>query len=304
VIETTIVYAVIILLAFGLSYWAYRAQGDRSARVGLLLLFGFPGGLIAVAGLVMAVTGRSLGPPLLAFGLAMLLPLLTPVRRVIARITPIEPTSAVDMTGLCILLPVIAVLLVQTASNREPPDSLDAVRSIDLVLQAIFEAALAFAAVGWPVARSLTAAVRRLGLVRPTWRTPVAAVGFLVAAFILYAVVGVVAQIVQPEIFDELNRVTNDLTAGVQNPWGAALLGMSAGIGEEAIFRGALQPRFGIPLTSVAFALLHAPQYGFSLIILGLFMVSVVLGVERQRYGTSASMITHALYNFVAVLAQ
>ncbi len=303
-IETIVVYAVIILLAFGLSYWAHRAQDDRSARVGLYLLFGFPGALITVAGLVMTVTGRDLGPPLLGFGLAMLLPLMTPVRRAIARFTPIVPDSAVDMTGLCLVLPVIVILLIQTASNRDTPTSLEAVRSIDLVLQAVFEAALALAAVGWPVARSLTAAARRLGLVRPTWRTPVAAVGFLAAAFVLYGVVGIVAQVLQPEIFDDLNRVTNDLTAGVQNPWGAALLGMSAGIGEEAIFRGALQPRFGIALTSVAFALLHAPQYGFSIIILGLFAVSVVLGLERQRYGTVASMITHALYNFVAVLAQ
>jgi membrane protease YdiL (CAAX protease family) len=52
------------------------------------------------------------------------------------------------------------------------------------------------------------------------------------------------------------------------------------------------------------FAVLHAPQYGLNFAILGLFGVSVVLGLLRARFGTTAAMITHALYNFLAVLAQ
>ena len=77
-------------------------------------------------------------------------------------------------------------------------------------------------------------------------------------------------------------------------PLGALVLGIAAGAGEEALFRGALQPRYGIVLTSIVFALLHAPQYGLNMAVLGLFGVSVVLGVARNRYGTTTAMIAHS----------
>jgi hypothetical protein len=49
--------------------------------------------------------------------------------------------------------------------------------------------------------------------------------------------------------------------------------------------------------------MLHGPQYGFNLALLGLFGVSIILGLERKYVNTSAAMITHALYNAVQVLA-
>ena len=54
---------------------------------------------------------------------------------------------------------------------------------------------------------------------------------------------------------------------------------------------------------SVFFALVHAPQYGLNLAILALFAVSVVFGLVRSRYGTTASIIAHALYNALQLLA-
>ena len=44
--------ATALLGALGLAYWAYRAQDDRSARVGLYLLFGIPAVLLVLAGLL------------------------------------------------------------------------------------------------------------------------------------------------------------------------------------------------------------------------------------------------------------
>ena len=44
---------------------------------------------------------------------------------------------------------------------------------------------------------------------------------------------------------------------------GILTLGLAAGIGEETLFRGALQPRFGLLITSLLFALLHS-QYGIT----------------------------------------
>ena len=303
-IVTLVVYVAAALSAFGLAYWAYRARADRSAFVGLYLLFGVPGGLLALAGLAWLVSGDDLGILLLLLGLGLSLPLLAPIRRLVAAVTPMDPDSPVDMTGLCLLLAVMAILGYTIGVSPETPEDLESVGLVDIVLQAAVQVALAYAAVGWWFVRSFGEATARLGIVRPTWRTPLAAVGYLVVAVVLYAIVGAVAQQVQPEIFEDLDSVTEDITAEVRNPVGAVVLGASAGIGEEAIFRGALQPRFGIVLTSITFALLHAPQYGFTLIILGLFLISVVLGVERRRLGTTAAMVTHGLYDFLAVMAQ
>lgn len=303
---TVLVYGALLAVAFGLAFWAFRARDDRSALVGLYLLFGFPGGLLSLAGLALIVRGNDLGPVLLPVGIGMAAPLLKPFRVGLAKVIPIDSSSAVDMTGLCLLLPMLGSLFVSGVMNSSPPDAgeLSGVSSFDLITQAVFLVGLAYVAVGWRVVRRFVDATYRLGFHAPTWRMAAASIGGLVAALIVYGAIAAVAQATEPELFDDLEQVTDDMTRGNQNVAGAALIGLSAGIGEEAMFRGAMQPRFGIALTSIAFALFHAPQYGLSLIILALFAVSVVLGLERKYFGTTASMVTHALYNFMAVVAQ
>ena len=123
------------------------------------------------------------------------------------------------------------------------------------------------------------------------------------ASFVVAGLAGYAAQQLEPGLNEALDEVVNQMTAQVQNPLGAVILGASAGIGEEAIFRGALQPRYGLIIPSLLFALLHGPQYGFNLALVGLFGVSIILGLERKYVNTTASMITHAIYNAIQVLA-
>jgi membrane protease YdiL (CAAX protease family) len=77
---------------------------------------------------------------------------------------------------------------------------------------------------------------------------------------------------------------------------GVLTLGLAAALGEESIFRGALQPRFGLVLTAILFALLHS-NYGITLSTVLVFGVGLVLGVLRLRYNTTTSMFSHAIYN-------
>ena len=77
---------------------------------------------------------------------------------------------------------------------------------------------------------------------------------------------------------------------------GILTLGLAAALGEETVFRGALQPRFGLIFTTVLFALLHS-TYGISLATLIVFGVGLVLGLLRMRYNTTTSMVAHAVYN-------
>lgn len=302
-VASIVIFLVVLGAAFGLSYWAFRARHDRSAYVGLYLVFGFPGLLLAVAGLALAIYGREGGLILLAVGLGLGLPLLRPVRKLFARVTPIDAASPVDMTGLCLVLALSGFFVVSLAINPEPPDENFAVGVDDLIVQVLAEVALAYAAVGWWFHRNARAAGERLGLRWPSVRGWLAALGFVVLGFMVNGLAGVLTQWLQPEFYADIERVTDDITSGVQNPVGALVLGLSAGIGEELLLRGALQPRFGIVLTSIFFALLHT-QYGFSIVMVGLFATGVLLGLERKYFGTVAAIVTHTIFNALVVLAQ
>jgi membrane protease YdiL (CAAX protease family) len=305
-VQVVIVAAVTVLLAYGLSYWAFRAQADRSAIVGLYLVLGFPALFIAAIGLAVSTVGGNLqiGIPLMLTGLGFALPLAKPFRRLLARVTPLDPDSAVDMTGLSLLLGLIAFLATFAFSSgaQAPPTDIPSVSYLELIAQNLAFVGIAYAAVGGGFFRTWRKATERLGLVTPTWIGLGAALAALIACFAVLLATSAVAQALQPHLNEQLDKVVNDITAGMQNPLGAVLIGVSAGIGEETLFRGALQPRYGIALVSILFALVHAPQYGLNVTILGLFVISVIFGLLRNRYGTTASIATHALYNAIQVL--
>jgi uncharacterized protein len=300
--------ATALLGALGLAYWAYRAQDDRSARVGLYLLFGIPAVLLVLAGLAVLAQGDAvLAPLLLLVGIGLGLPLLRPVRVVLARVTPLDPDSTIDMSGLCVVLGLLGVFIANSlapmASSPPDEDLIPSVGLLELLVQAAFFLAIAYIAVGLPYWRDLRAATERLGIVAPDARTIGIAVVATFAAFLVAALAGLIQQQLDPELSESLNEIVDQMTGQVQNPIGALVLGASAGIGEEAIFRGALQPRFGILIPSLLFAMLHGPQYGFNVALLGLLGVSIILGLERKYVNTTAAMITHALFNAVQVLA-
>ena len=78
-------------------------------------------------------------------------------------------------------------------------------------------------------------------------------------------------------------------------------IALAAGFGEELLFRGALQPLIGIWFTSVLFVLVHTRAYRFHnfskrvvVQALGIFAVSVVLGVIAKFVGLVTAMVVHA----------
>jgi len=305
-VQLLIATATALLGALGLAYWAYRAQTDRSALVGLYLLFGIPAGLLLLAGAAVLLSGdRVLGPLLLLIGLGFGLPLLRPIRKMLARITPLDPDSAVDMTGLCMVLGLLGFCVGTSLAPMadEPPELIPSVGIAELLVQAAAFVAVAYLAVGFPYWRDLSSATERLGIVAPDARTIGIAIAATFASFVVAAIAGLISQQFEPGLSESLDEAVDQITAQVQNPIGAIVLGASAGIGEEAVFRGALQPRLGIIIPSLLFMMLHGPQYGFNLALLGLFGVSIILGLVRKHVNTTAAMITHALFNAVQVLA-
>jgi membrane protease YdiL (CAAX protease family) len=300
--------AAFLALALGLAYWAYTAQADRSALVGLYLLFGIPAALLTAAAIVVYTRGdTTLAPLLLSVGLGLGLPLLRPFRSLLARVTPLDPASAIDMAGLCLVFGFLGLFpLLSVVQFQGEPPSAEAIGSVgvaEIVIQNVALLLLAYVAVGVRIWRSWPEATERLGIVRPDLRTIGIALAATLVALLVAAAFGLLAQQLDPTLGGSLDEVVSQMTEQFQNPLGALILGASAGIGEEAVFRGALQPRYGIVIPSLLFMVLHGPQYGLNVLLLSLFAVSIILGLERKYVNTTAAMITHALFNALQVLA-
>ncbi|CAA9469004.1 MAG: hypothetical protein AVDCRST_MAG12-600, partial [uncultured Rubrobacteraceae bacterium] len=112
---------------------------------------------------------------------------------------------------------------------------------------------------------------------------------------------------VQPGLYREVGEISGTLFDPRGMGVGAAvlfalLIGVGAGLGEETLFRGAVQPVLGILPASVLFASMHV-QYGPSLLLGYIFVLSIGLGYLRRRFNTTASFLAHAGYNFVSVMA-
>ena len=65
-----------------------------------------------------------------------------------------------------------------------------------------------------------------------------------------------------PTIAENVGRINDQALANIGGLGAAAVAAILLGIGEEVLFRGAIQPRYGVFLTALAFAALHT-QYGF-----------------------------------------
>lgn len=81
----------------------------------------------------------------------------------------------------------------------------------------------------------------------------------------------------------------------------ALFLALTTGIGEELLFRGAVQPIFGNVWTSVIFALFHA-QYTLTPAVVIIFCVSLGFGWLRTRFNTVSAMVAHFIYNLMGFL--
>jgi membrane protease YdiL (CAAX protease family) len=94
------------------------------------------------------------------------------------------------------------------------------------------------------------------------------------------------------------------------NGWNPLWIALAAGIGEELLFRGALQPVIGVWLTSVLFVLAHTRAYRFDGIsrrvliqAAGVFAVSMFLGFVAQYIGLFAAMTIHTAIDVVGLYA-
>ncbi len=298
--------AVLLLVlggVYGLLLWSRKAQTDRSAYVGLYLLFGLPGILLTVAGLALVANGHDNGWFVTALGLAFTLPLLRPIREVMSYLTPLDSASPIDMMGLGVVLALVVYFsYVMSLGPAEGEDTL-AVTVASQLVNVIFFVAVAYVAVGSGMYRTAGEATRRLGITRPTLPDVVVGVVAVVPTFALSVMGSMLTLYFQPELFEDLGDTMEQMSAGTELTIVSLLLFASAGIGEEILFRGAIQPRFGIVITAAFWALVHT-QYQLTFVVLGLFLVGILFGLIRKYMSTTPAIIAHALYNAAVVALQ
>jgi len=77
---------------------------------------------------------------------------------------------------------------------------------------------------------------------------------------------------------------------------------LSAGLVEEGFFRGFLQPRIGIPLSTAFFALAHL-SYGQPFMLIGITLLSLIYAfLVRWRQNLWPAIAAHALFDGVQLL--
>jgi membrane protease YdiL (CAAX protease family) len=221
------------------------------------------------------------------------------VRAWLARFLSIDVGSPVHALALALFVVLFGFnatyqlatdVLSQTVANVGPLTPLDLVaQEVPLLLAGI-------AGVGWLLRRSSGPTLARLGVVAPRWWQVALALAAAGAFYAFSNGIELVSQALTPDLAHKVDAANQRLFGGLDNPVGILTLALAAGICEEILFRGALQPRFGIVLTSLLFSSVHT-QYGLSFDTLGVFVISCGLGLLRRFFNTTTSLMCHVCYD-------
>jgi membrane protease YdiL (CAAX protease family) len=200
-------------------------------------------------------------------------------------------------------------LLVFALAPDEMGDALVSAGRLSPVIFLLGELPLAVVAilgVGLGIRRGFRESLTRLGYGPVTLPQLGFVALFVVGSLLLYFAFSWLFFALQPDLADQVTEVSESIFSpqGL-GPIGlvlfALLIGVGAAFGEETLFRGAIQPALGITLTSILFASIHL-QYGPSVLLIYIFVISVGLGFLRKRYNTTTTFLAHAGYNFSSTL--
>ncbi|MGM0635353.1 MAG: CPBP family intramembrane glutamic endopeptidase [Bacteroidota bacterium] len=110
--------------------------------------------------------------------------------------------------------------------------------------------------------------------------------------------------ILQASYFDKVNQFFGDFFSKLELSWPDVLFySFCAGVGEEILFRGAIQPFIGIWPTALVFVLLHGyiTPKDIPKSVYGVFLVliSAGFGYLMKYYGIYAAAAAHFIYDVV-----
>lgn len=222
-----------------------------------------------------------------------------PVLGWIARRLPVRPQSPVHRLALVLTV----VLVISQLATQLSTDVLTAqaqhgssLSRLDLILQEVPFLLAAVIGVGFLVRRGPRATMVRLGLVRPAAWQVLAGLALAGAFYGFGTGMDRLAEVVTPGLAHKVQAATDRLFAHLGDPVGILTIAVAAGICEEALFRGAIQPRLGLIWVAIVFTSVHT-QYGLSIDTLAVLVLAGGLGLIRRFANTTTSMLCHVVYN-------
>jgi uncharacterized protein len=229
-------------------------------------------------------------------------------RQLLARLVPLRAESAVHALALvfCGLLVGNSAYTLSQGGLEGILETTYAASLYEVVAQQLLFILLAFFGAGLLVRRDNESLNERLGLKPVTWGQVWYGLKWIVIlAFFQWGVAAVWA-LVDPDQLELLEAISAEMFGEFTSVWDWFVLSLAAGFGEELLFRGALQPVFGLTATSFLFAIAHV-QYGITPITFVILVIGFALGYIRQKTSTSIAIFVHFGYNFfismVALLA-
>lgn len=252
------------------------------------------------------VIGMGLWIPSLV-GILLLVPF---VRRLLSEIINIDALSPVHAVTLSLTMLVVIQLMITlgigleniagaaSQANENSTDENGLGMIATLWVQQLGTALIGLIGVGWAIRRDWSTSLKRLGITALTSHQLATGIGIgLIMVPVVMLLEFVSRQLLGLGVDPGVEALTEELLGPLmQTPLGILTIGLAAAIGEETIFRGAAQPRLGLILTAVIFAIVHS-NYGLSISTVIVFVLGLVLGYIRIRHNTSTAMVIHAVYN-------
>lgn len=170
-----------------------------------------------------------------------------------------------------------------------------------LLFQAILFVMVAGLGVGLAIRRNLPQTLERLGLQRPTPQNVLAGIVVGIVMIVMSLIMTLIwMQLVTPEQYAQQIAAAAEIDNQFNTIQVAFLLALTSAVSEEILFRGALQPVFGIPLTTGLFVVFH-DQYTLTPAMLIVLVVGSVLALLRRYQSTTSAIIAHFVYNFIPI---
>ncbi len=303
-----LLFGAVIVLGLMLVTYGLDVLASRLSRFGRLIgiaatLLGFTVVLTSAFPIATSLlSGDPVTPVTLgvfAGGLVLVLVSAPFSHKLIARAFPQHNDSGRFEIGLIVLL---WLVILQIVTYYEVDQNFDEIAIGAAGIQAAALLGIAAASVGFLTRRNLSGSLARLGLDRVTPRVIWGGTLIVIPTLIVGTASVVLIDRISPGSTERLADTVDQITGGETGLGYALAIGIFAAVGEETLFRGALQPKYGLFFTSLVFALLHV-QYDLLLVVGSLLPVGIILGFERRYLGTVACIITHALYNTLAVVS-
>lgn len=191
--------------------------------------------------------------------------------------------SEFDLPGLPIPIPVQL-------------DQLIAYNGLGLVL-------LSVCGVGIYVSRSPKETLKRLGLCKLTLPQVAIGVSLIFISFFYDALWSIFTHHASGDLASKLAMYNSGTFAAGGSLSAAIIIAMAtaicAGVGEETLMRGALQPALGILPAALLHGVLHAQFAHTPIFVVQIALWSTIIGIVRHYTNTTTTIIGHAGFNLV-----